>query len=182
MAHTAERSAEAKRFQAFLKSRSQQVEEGETALVAVLKAENEKAWAQKEAVWAGNRRAKDKLAKQVAEGRSQQVQSRIEKLRQFELEKEHDKQALAEKDARLLLAEQQKAQKKQAIVDAYRGELVSDIAAKSRIQKAAVEELVQERKVMAEQYQQFDENLNAVMGAKYQPPLHYRKKKVQWYF
>ena len=64
---------EAKRFQAFLKSRLQRTEEDQSALDQVLKDENDRAWAAKEAVWDANRRQKEALAAEVADGMAAQV-------------------------------------------------------------------------------------------------------------
>merc|ERR1719174_1571818 len=64
---------EAKRFQAFLKSRLQRTEEDESALEQVLKDENDRAWAAKEAVWDANRRQKEALAAEVADRMAAQV-------------------------------------------------------------------------------------------------------------
>ena len=65
---------EAKRFQAFLKSRLHREEEDESALEQVLKDENDRAWAAKEAVWAENQRQREALAAEVAAGMAAQVQ------------------------------------------------------------------------------------------------------------
>ena len=56
-----------------MKSRLNLEEEDESELEAVLKAENERAWRAREAVWEENRRQKAKLAKEVADGMAAQV-------------------------------------------------------------------------------------------------------------
>jgi len=80
------------------------------------------------------------------------------------------------------LADEEKERKKQVEVDAYRASLRTDIALKKEIRAKDALLLVEERKEMAEASEKFDANLKAVMGSHYQPPEHYRKKKVQWYF
>jgi len=57
-----------------------------------------------------------------------------------------------------------------------------DIGLKKQRHAAEAQVLVEERKEMALANEKFDANLKAVMGSHYQPPEHYRKKKVQWYF
>ena len=79
-------------------------------------------------------------------------------------------------------ADEAKARKKQLEVDAYRASLRVDIGLKKQRHAAEAQVLVEERKEMALANEKFDANLKAVMGSHYQPPEHYRKKKVQWYF
>lgn len=181
-AHTAERAAEAKRFQAFLKSRSERTEEDESALEQVLKDENERAWAQKEAVWEANRRQKEALAAEVAEGMANQVQRHKQDALDHEKYKQQVKDAQARKYQRGVAADKEKARKKQLEVDAYRDSLKVDIALKKDRRAEEAMLLVMEKKEMAEANEKFDANLKAVMGSSYAPPEHYRKKKVQWYF
>merc|ERR1711934_382889 len=148
---------------AFLKSRLQRTEEDQSALDQVLKDENDRAWAAKEVVWDANRRQKEALAAEVADGMATQVQRH-------------------KQDALDIEAEKQKERKKQVEVDAYRASLRVYIDLK-KVRRAEVAQLlVEERKEMALANEKFDANLKAVMGSHYQPPEHYRKKKVQWYF
>merc|ERR1711939_486636 len=181
-AHTAERAAEAKRFQAFLKSRLQRTEEDQSALDQVLKEENDRAWAAKEAVWDANRRQREALAAEVAEGMAAQVQRHKQDALDIEAEKQRVKIAQRLKYKLAVEADKEKERKKQLEVDAYRASLVVDIELKKvrRLEEAKV--LEAERKEMALANEKFDANLKAVMGSHYQPPEHYRKKKVQWYF
>ena len=65
---------EAKRFQAFLKSRAAFKEEDETHLDQVLVEENEAAWRRREYVWEQDRLAKEALKAEVMEGMAQQVE------------------------------------------------------------------------------------------------------------
>lgn len=181
-AHTAERAAEAKRFQAFLKSRLERTEEDESDLAQVLEEENERAWAAKEAVWDKNRRIKEKLAAEVADGMAAQVAQRRLDALAVEEEKQRVKLEMAAKNRRLDAIEAEKARKKQEEVDAYRGSLRTDIALKKERHQKEAQLLVEERREIAEANEKFDANLKAVMGSSYQPPEHYRKKKVQWYF
>lgn len=181
-AHTAERAAEAKRFQAFLHSRLELKEEDESVLEQVLEEENERAWAAKEAVWEKNRRAKEKLAAEVADGMAAQVnQHRLDALA-IEEEKQRVKAEIAAKNKRLDALEAAKARKKQEEVDTYRSSLSTDIALKKVRRQKEADLLVVERREIAEANERFDANLKAVMGSSYKPPEHYRKKKVQWYF
>jgi len=181
-AHTAERAAEAKRFQAFLKSRLQRTEEDESALEQVLKDENDRAWAAKEAVWDANRRQKEALAAEVADGMAAQVRRHAQDALDIEAEKQRVKEEQRAIYNAAVLADEEKARKKQVEVDAYRASLRTDIALKKEIRAKDALLLVEERKEMAEASEKFDANLKAVMGSHYQPPEHYRKKKVQWYF
>merc|ERR1712032_1312303 len=181
-AHTAERAAEAKRFQAFLKSRLQRTEEDQSALEQVLKDENERAWAAKEAVWDANRRQKEALAAEVADGMAAQVRRHAQDALDIEAEKQRVKEEQRAIYNAAVLADEEKARKKQVEVDAYRASLRTDIALKKEIRAKDALLLVEERKEMAEASEKFDANLKAVMGSHYQPPEHYRKKKVQWYF
>jgi len=181
-AHTAERAAEAKRFQAFLKSRLQRTEEDQSALDQVLKDENDRAWAAKEAVWDANRRQKEALAAEVADGMASQVQRHKQDALDIEAEKQQVKMEQRLKYKLGVEADKEKERKKQVEVDAYRASLRVDIDLK-KVRRAEVAQLlVEERKEMALANEKFDANLKAVMGSHYQPPEHYRKKKVQWYF
>merc|ERR1719174_604596 len=173
---------EAKRFQAFLKSRLQRTEEDESALEQVLKDENDRAWAAKEAVWDANRRQKEALAAEVADGMAAQVQRHKQDALDIEAEKQKVKMEQRLKYKLGVEADKEKERKKQVEVDAYRASLRVDIDLK-KVRRAEVAQLlVEERKEMALANEKFDANLKAVMGSHYQPPEHYRKKKVQWYF
>jgi len=181
-AHTAERAAEAKRFQAFLKSRSERTEEDESALEQVLKEENERAWAKKEAVWEANRLQRAALAAEVAEGMANQVQRHRQDALDIEEEKQRVKDGLALKYKLGVAADKEKERVKQLEVDAYRDSLKTDIELKKILREKEAMLLVKEKEEMAEANEKFDANLKAVMGSSYKPPEHYRKKKVQWYF
>merc|ERR1711937_269057 len=181
-AHTAERAAEAKRFQAFLKSRAAYKEEDESYLDQVLTEENEASWRRREAVWEQDRLARENLKADVMAGMAQQVNQRRLDALEAEEEKLRVKEALAKKNRLLDLAEKEKAEKKAKEVAAYRASIVKDIELKKvkRAEEAAV--LVEEQKEMAQANARFDANLKAVMGTSYQPPTHYRRKAVKWYF
>jgi len=129
-AHTAERAAEAKRFQAFLKSRAAYKEEDESYLDQVLTEENEAAWKRREAVWEQDRLAREKLKAEVMAGMAQQVNQRRLDALEAEEEKLRVKEALAKKNRMLDLAEEEKAAKKEREVAAYRGSIVKEIALK----------------------------------------------------
>lgn len=92
------------------------------------------------------------------------------------------KEELAKRNRALDLKAELKAKAKQAEVDAYRQSLVKDIDLKKikRAQEADV--LVREQQEMALANAKFDANLKAVMGSSYEPPKHYRRKAVKWYF
>merc|ERR1719482_502620 len=181
-AHTAERAAEAKRFQAFLKSRSEFQEEDESALEEVLRLENERSWARKEAVWEANRKQKEALAAEVADGMAEQVRRHRQDAVDEEARKQRVKIALAAKNRRLDELEKIKAEKKQEEIDAYRSSLKVDIALKKVRREDEALLIEKEKQEMAALNQQFDSNLKAVMGSNYVPPSHYRRQKVQWYF
>merc|ERR1719174_1411040 len=167
---------EAKRFQAFLKSRLQRTEEDQSALDQVLKDENDRAWAAKEAVWDANRRQKEALAAEVADGMASQVQRHKQDALDIEAEKQQFKMEQRLKYKLGVEADKEKERKKQVEVDAYRASLRVDIDLK-KVRRAEVAQLVEERKEMALANEKFDANLKAVMGSHYQPPEHYRKKK-----
>jgi len=181
-AHTAERAAEAKRFQAFLKSRLQRTEEDQSALDQVLKDENDRAWAAKEAVWDANRRQTEALAAEVAAGMAAQVRRHKQDALDIEAEKQKVKEKQRLKYKLGVEADKAKARKKELEVDAYRASLRVDIGLKKQRRAEEAKVLLEERKEMALANELFDANLKAVMGSHYQPPEHYRKKKVQWYF
>merc|ERR1711934_1100473 len=156
--------------------------EDQSALDQVLKDENDRAWAAKEAVWDANRRQKEALAAEVADGMAAQVRRHAQDALDIEAEKQRVKEEQRAIYNAAVLADEEKARKKQVEVDAYRASLRTDIALKKEIRAKDALLLVDERKEMAEASEKFDANLKAVMGSHYQPPEHYRKKKVQWYF
>ena len=180
--HTAERAAEAKRFQAFLESRAAYKEEDESYLDQVLKDENEAAWQRREAVWEQDRLAREDLKAEVMAGMAQQVTQRRLDALEAEEEKLRVKKELARRNRLLDEAEERKAAAKQKEVDAYRATIGKEIELKKGIRAKEAAKLVEEQQQMALANAKFDANLKAVMGSSYQPPKHYRRKAVKWYF
>merc|ERR1712025_1428709 len=144
--------------------------------------ENEKAWRRREVVWERDRLAKEKLKAEVMDGMAQQVNQRHLDALETEAEKLRTKEALAKRNRALDLAQAEKDAAKQREVDAYREAISREIELKKvkRAQEAAL--LVEEQREMAQANARFDANLKAVMGSSYEPPKHYRRKAVKWYF
>lgn len=102
--------------------------------------------------------------------------------RVFWIQKLRVKKELARRNRLLDEAEERKAAAKQKEVDAYRATIGKEIELKKGIRAKEAAKLVEEQQQMALANAKFDANLKAVMGSSYQPPKHYRRKAVKWYF
>ena len=172
---------ENEQFQAFLKQQMIREAEDSTALDNILKRENDLSWEKKEAQWARESAARERLRQEVEQSRQTQLVYRGEVSAEEEAAKKAEIARLRRLHAEGLADDRRKKMQRDEELTLYRQQLTQQVATRENAAAQVRDEEYQEKIALKAQYEAFDRKVEAVFQSDYKPPANYRRKKVEWY-